>query len=74
MNEVMRAGSTRPTSAGFVAFSPISTWREAHATWTNPGIDCTDCRAIAARNGAFAYPATGESSFASSRESLWTWT
>ena len=73
MNEVMRAGSTRPKFAEFVAFSPISTWRATRAIWTSPDIDCTGCRAIAAGNGAFAYPGTGESSFVSSRVSPWTW-
>ena len=74
MNEVMRGGSTRPMSAGFVAFSPISTWRATRAIWTNPDTDFTGCRGIAGTNGAFAYPGTGESSFASSRASPWTWT
>ena len=74
MSEAMRGGSTRSTFAGFVAFSPISTRRATRVIWTNPGIDCTGCRATAAGNGAFAYPGTGESSFASSRVSPWTWT
>lgn len=74
MNEVMRGCPARSTFAGFVAFSPISMWRATRATWTNPDIDCTGCRAIAAGDGAFASPGAGESSFASSRVSPWMWT